>query len=817
MNLKYFPLSLLLAALFIITSLSYAQQEERSLQPQLTRDQSLFPLQSTGVWTEVHPLIPRVDYWGVDFVNADTGWAVGEGGAVIKTTNGGEKWIWYESGVENTLRTVAAVNNGQRVIAAGDGGIILISEDAGETWNVLPSGTTDNIWNMQMVTSDIGWMVGEGGTALRTTDGGLNWIQQPMPYPNAPYWDVSFIDTMFGYICSSSGIVLKTTNGGGNWIIQIAGDTRSLWTICALDTLRASGGGFAGKLVYTTNGGISWLNASGASVDVNKIKFINDARGFLASTGGFYKSINGGISWSRIDDLKQAGSAAFTTNLSFPIEERGFVTGGKMLLANTTNTGESWRRTIVNADLNDVYFKDEQNGLINSANLIYTTNDGGQTIDTLLSFSYNEIYSLGAMAFSDSLNGFIGTLPLRIYKTTNSGLNWYRTNIIGLTDTSGTISKIYFINSTIGFATLFTPLKGIILKTIDGGENWYIVFTASLTNFYGISFSNDSTIWAVGTNSYPFEIYKSTDIGETWFPITVNFTDMNDVYFTNSLIGWILSSNKLYRTTDGGDTWLQDIQISTYTSRFMTISKTHFIITWNIYESVDTGNTWIDITSDIGNSFLNLHAPFDYFCVPIGVRGLVINYLDTTIIPVELTGFKAEIRNWSALLSWQTATEKNNREFEIQRSKNKIHWEVIGIVPGKGTTSEIQNYSFEDNNIENQAYFYRLKQIDYDGSYKYSDIIEIKIYLNNFELFQNYPNPANPTTIIKFIVALESFIELYLYDIKGEIISTLIYENKQPGIYIKEIDLRKLSTGVYFYTLKSSTGFSQTKKLLILK
>ena len=90
-----FLLSLLLT-LLTITSQNYTQQEERAQQPQLTRDQTLFPLSSTGIWTEVHPLIPRVDYWGVDFANADTGWAIGEGGAVIKTTNGGQKWIWYE-------------------------------------------------------------------------------------------------------------------------------------------------------------------------------------------------------------------------------------------------------------------------------------------------------------------------------------------------------------------------------------------------------------------------------------------------------------------------------------------------------------------------------------------------------------------------------------------------------------------------------------------------------------------------------------------------------------------------------------------------
>lgn len=140
-----------------------------------------------------------------------------------------------------------------------------------------------------------------------------------------------------------------------------------------------------------------------------------------------------------------------TTNLSLPTEEKGFVSGGKMLLAKTTNDGESWKRTIVNADFLNVYFKDEKVGFMNSSNLIYTTNDGGHTLDTMLTFPYNEIYSMDAMAFSNIYTGFIGTTSLRIYKTSNSGLSWSRTNIIGLTDTIGTINKIFFLNTNIGW------------------------------------------------------------------------------------------------------------------------------------------------------------------------------------------------------------------------------------------------------------------------------------------------------------------------------------------------------------------------------
>ena len=656
-----------------------------------------------------------------------------------------------------------------------------------------------------MITNDVGWMVGEGGTALKTTDGGLTWNQQPMPYPTLSYWDVSFVDTSFGYICCNTAIVLKTTNGGGNWQIQQAGDTRSLFTIYAFDTLWASAAGFAGKVVYTNNGGTTWLNAGGnvSAAEINKIKFINDTTGFMACSN-FYQSTDKGMNWFYRDDFTVSGTAPLTTNISFPNRTTGYFVGGGMLLAKTIDEGESWKRTIVNSDFLNAYFKNEQSGFINSSQFIYTTNDGGYTLDTLDSFPYTPVDEFNGMVFLDSLTGFAGYGT--IYKTTDGGLNWYATNGAG-----GRVRKFFFINSNIGWAV--SP--STIYKTIDGGENWFQQFYQQYYSFTSIFFIDSMVGWATILSHRPF---KTTDGGNNWIEQTnLSIYESDDIYFKNSLNGWILSGNKLFRTIDGGNIWFQDMQISAYTLRFKPISDSHFIITGNIYESIDTGNTWTNITPETGTGFSNLHAPYNYFCIPVGTIGLVMNYIDTTIVPVELSNFAGKANNLRVLLSWRTITEKNNYGFEIQRSTNKIVWAKIGFVSGSGTTTEIHNYLFEDNDIETQIYYYRLKQQDYDGSFKYSNIIEIKISLNNFELFQNYPNPANPTTKIKYIVPMESFIELYLYDIKGEKISTLLYEKKQPGIYTKEINLRNLSSGVYFYTLKSSTGFAQTKKLLILK
>lgn len=811
MNNKYFLLSLLLA-IQLSSFLDYAQQEERAQQPQLRRDKSLFPLQSTGIWTEVHPLIPRVDYWGVDFVNADTGWAVGEGGSIIKTTNGGQKWIWYESGVENTLKTVYSVNNGQRVIAAGDGGIIIISEDAGETWNTLPNGTTDNIWNMQMVTNEIGWMVGERATALKTTDGGLTWLQQPMPHTTLPYWDVSFVDTNYGYIACNSASILKTTNGGLNWQIQTAGDYRDLYTIYAFDSLKAIAGGFAGKIVITTDGGNNWTQLSNlqGNGSINRIKFFDSLNGFLVTTAGNFQTTDGGYTWTYDDDLY---NNYITWNIDLPVSQNGYIVGGRMFLMKTTDAGVSWNQTVIRDDFLNAYFKDEQNGFINSSSKIYKTTDGGTTLNILETFPYNDIYGTEAMTFTDSITGYIGTVSLSIYKTTDSGISWYQANISELTDTIGRITKFFFINSLLGWAV---SEDGKIFKTTDSGENWFLQFDGGINVIFQSIFFIDSLVgWTANFNRRP---YKTTDGGNNWVQQTnLTINNSNDIFFKDSLNGWILSGDKLFRTIDGGNSWVQDTQISAYTWRFKTLSDSHFIITGNIYESVDTGNTWANITSEIGTGFSDIYAPYSYYCIPVGEIGLILNYLDTTIVPVELINFNGKVNDSNVHLSWQTITEKNNRGFEVQRSTNKIDWRGIGFIRGEGTSTEKQNYFFEDNNVEKQLYYYRLKQIDYDGSYFYSDIIEVKISLNNFELLQNYPNPANPTTIIKYVVPVESFIELSLYDIKGEKVSDLFIGEKQPGIYSTEIDIRNLASGVYFYTLKSNKGFTQTKKLLILK
>ncbi len=203
-------------------------------------------------------------------------------------------------------------------------------------------------------------------------------------------------------------------------------------------------------------------------------------------------------------------------------------------------------------------------------------------------------------------------------------------------------------------------------------------------------------------------------------------------------------------------------------------------------------------------------------------------------VPVELSSFTAVQSGDKVILNWSTTSETNNCGFEIERkfySSSAAKWVTIGFKEGKGTTSEINYYSFT-NELEGLSgkISYRLKQIDFDGSYEYLNEIEVEIGVpDKFELYQNYPNPFNPTTIIKYSVPQiinnqSSIINLKIYDVLGNEVATLANEEKPPGVYEVEFNASHLASGMYVYKITvgnpsagSGQAFIQAKKLLLMK
>ncbi len=204
-------------------------------------------------------------------------------------------------------------------------------------------------------------------------------------------------------------------------------------------------------------------------------------------------------------------------------------------------------------------------------------------------------------------------------------------------------------------------------------------------------------------------------------------------------------------------------------------------------------------------------------------------------LPVELTLFTASVRNNSVLLNWTTATELNNYGFEIERTVHTsmalplsvTKWETIGFIAGSGNSNSPKEYSFIDGSLIGGSKFkYRLKQIDNDGTFSYSDEINVEVVPTKFELSQNYPNPFNPSTKIRFTIPASSlnpfskgegtFVSLKVYDVLGNEVATLVNEEKPAGVYEVTFDAAQLSSGIYFYRLTAGS-FTETKKMTILK
>jgi glucuronoarabinoxylan endo-1,4-beta-xylanase len=186
-----------------------------------------------------------------------------------------------------------------------------------------------------------------------------------------------------------------------------------------------------------------------------------------------------------------------------------------------------------------------------------------------------------------------------------------------------------------------------------------------------------------------------------------------------------------------------------------------------------------------------------------------------SVLPVELLSFSANVSEGNIKLSWVTAAEINNEGFEIERSIDNKKFVKIGFMKGNGTTTDKQIYSYSDY-VTGGKFYYRLKQINYNGSFEYSNTIDVSAAPEKFNLFQNYPNPFNPVTKIKYSIPQKSYISLKVYNLLGEEVADLAEGIQQPGNHTVTFDGSNLSSGIYLYQLKAD-NYSETKKLILLK
>jgi hypothetical protein len=193
-------------------------------------------------------------------------------------------------------------------------------------------------------------------------------------------------------------------------------------------------------------------------------------------------------------------------------------------------------------------------------------------------------------------------------------------------------------------------------------------------------------------------------------------------------------------------------------------------------------------------------------------------------LPIELSNFNCSLKGNSVQLTWKTTSEVNSSMFEVQKKLENTEWTKVGEVSAAGNSNSPKDYTFIDKNISVGTSLYRLKMIDADGRFEYSNVVEAEIKLpNEYTISQNYPNPFNPTTRIDYQLPFDSKVAVELYGITGEKIATLINSDLSAGYYTADINASALNlvSGVYIYRMTASGGnnqsFTQVKKLMLTK
>ena len=368
---------------------------------------------------------------------------------------------------------------------------------------------------------------------------------------------------------------------------------------------------------------------------------------------------------------------------------------------------------------------------------------------------------------------------------------------------SGIGGSLTFLNGSSG------TNDGDIHRSFDSIATTQNVYTSFLLNLSS----------AMATADYFFHLGQKT-IGTTF---------RGRVFARANAPGWSLGFSK------SSETRTDDNTILNFNQTYLVIVKIAFstaaadddLVTIYLYDTglplVEPGSPLVTI-GPLGAGVTSDLANFGSVAIrqgsnsPTGtVDGIRVSTVWDALVPVELTSFVGSINGKTVNLNWTTATEINNAGFEVERKYINASWQKIGFVNGNGTTSEKQSYAFTDKNLSDGKYSYRLKQVDFNGAFEYSTVVEVEVVTpNRFELSQNYPNPFNPTTAIKFDLPNAGNVKLAIYNLLGQEIQTLINGYMESGSHTVNFNAKNLNSGIYLYKLEANS-ITSVKKMTFLK
>ncbi|MBK6913953.1 MAG: T9SS type A sorting domain-containing protein [Ignavibacteriales bacterium] len=336
---------------------------------------------------------------------------------------------------------------------------------------------------------------------------------------------------------------------------------------------------------------------------------------------------------------------------------------------------------------------------------------------------------------------------------------------------------------------------------------WYVISGndfADASVLYTLNLSNGELTVVGNIQNANFPAAFAIDCFGNAYVVNIEFAG-----FSTAAVFYSLNLTTAAATQIGTDLGLPDVSFGSQDMDFNPVDSTLYWAGYWIAGFSEGGSFRLIDVNNGTSTELGTYGQFET------ITGFSINA--NCVIPVELTSFSAKVINNSVSLDWSTATEVNNSGFDIERKSANSDWGKIGFVAGSGTTTEERSYSYRDNSLQSGSYTYRLKQIDYNGQFEYSN--EVEVVINQpmeYSLDQNYPNPFNPSTTIRFSLPEASIVKIKVFNALGEEVASLADKLYEPGSHEIIFNAVDLTSGIYFVRMEAG-AFISTKKITLMK